>query len=94
MRPFLEEHFGNPSSGHWATLQAKAALAEARGQVAALLGAESDEIVFTSGASEQDHHEQAIRRAEGAVRRRCPHPRKQAPCGAVGVHAGEPAAMP
>jgi cysteine desulfurase len=51
MRPFLEGDFGNPSSGHWASAPAKAALEEARGQVAALLGAESDEIVFTSGGS-------------------------------------------
>jgi cysteine desulfurase len=55
MRPFLEGYFGNPSSGHWAATPAKAALEEARGQVAALLGAESDEIVFTSGGSEANN---------------------------------------
>jgi cysteine desulfurase len=55
MRPLLEDHFGNPSSGHWAAVGAKAALEEARGQVAALLGAESDEIVFTSGGSEANN---------------------------------------
>jgi cysteine desulfurase len=55
MRPFLEAHFGNPSSGHWATSHANAALAQARGQVAALLGADSGEIVFTSGASEANN---------------------------------------
>ena len=55
MRPFLEDHFGNPSSGHWAASGAKAALEKARGQVAALLGAESDEIVFTSGGSEANN---------------------------------------
>ena len=38
MRPFLEDHFGNPSSGHWAATPAKAAIEKARGQVAALLG--------------------------------------------------------
>ena len=38
MRPFLEDHFGNPSSGHWAATGAKAAIERARGQVAALLG--------------------------------------------------------
>ena len=38
MRPFLDEAFGNPSSGHWANMPAKAALEQARGQVAALLG--------------------------------------------------------
>src|SRR5262245_46915597 len=55
MRPFLEDDFGNPSSGHWAAARAKAALEEARGQVAALLGAESDEIIFTSGGSEANN---------------------------------------
>jgi len=55
MRPFLEDCFGNPSSGHWAAARAKAALDKARAQVAALLGAESDEIVFTSGGSEANN---------------------------------------
>ncbi|MDZ3837022.1 MAG: cysteine desulfurase family protein [Rhodospirillales bacterium] len=55
MRPFLDEAFGNPSSGHWASAPAKAALEKARGQVAALLGAAADEIVFTSGGSEANN---------------------------------------
>jgi selenocysteine lyase/cysteine desulfurase len=55
MRPLLEGTFGNPSSGHWAGAPAKAALEQARGQVAALLGAAPDEIVFTSGGSEANN---------------------------------------
>ena len=55
MRPFLVEHFGNPSSGHWASIGAKAALETARIQVAALLGCHDDEIVFTSGGSEANN---------------------------------------
>src|SRR5262249_28466469 len=55
MKPFLKDHFGNPSSGHWAAVGAKAALEEARGQVAALLGAENDEIIFSSGGSEANN---------------------------------------
>lgn len=55
MRPFLEEHFGNPSSGHWASTGARAALDTARSQVAALLGCHDDEIVFTSGGSEANN---------------------------------------
>jgi cysteine desulfurase len=54
MRPFLEDHYGNPSSGHWAAT-AKTALEAARGQVAELLGCGSDEIVFTSGGSEANN---------------------------------------
>lgn len=55
MRPYLDEAFGNPSSGHWASTPAKVALEKARGQVAALLGCEPDEIVFTSGGSEANN---------------------------------------
>lgn len=55
MRPFLEQAFGNPSSGHWASTPAKAALEQARGQVAGLIGAAPDEIVFTSGGSEANN---------------------------------------
>jgi cysteine desulfurase len=55
MRPFLEEAFGNPSSGHWASAPAKAAVERARDEVAKLLGAAPDEIVFTSGGSEANN---------------------------------------
>ena len=55
MRPLLEEAYGNPSSGHWASAPAKAALENARGQVAALLGCAADEVVFTSGGSEANN---------------------------------------
>jgi cysteine desulfurase len=55
MKPFLEDHYGNPSSGHWAATTAKTALETARGQVAALLGCQNDEIVFTSGGSEANN---------------------------------------
>ena len=54
-RPLLVESFGNPSSNHWASLDAKAALETARINVAALLGCEADEIVFTSGGSEANN---------------------------------------
>jgi cysteine desulfurase len=55
MRPYLERQFGNPSSGHAYGQAAKAAVDEARAQVAALLDAESEEIVFTAGGSESDN---------------------------------------
>jgi cysteine desulfurase len=55
MLPLLEEAFGNPSSDHWASRPAKAALDHARGQVASLLGCMPDEIVFTSGGSEANN---------------------------------------
>jgi cysteine desulfurase len=55
MWPFLAEHYGNPSSGHWAATTAKMALHAAREQVATLLDCDSDEIVFTSGGSEANN---------------------------------------
>jgi cysteine desulfurase len=56
MRPFLTEHFGNPSSLHWAGRPAHEALDVARAEVAALIGAHPNEIVFTSGGSEANNH--------------------------------------
>ncbi len=56
MQPFLGEHFGNPSTTYIYGLQARHALEHARGQVAALVNAAPDEIVFTSGGSESDNH--------------------------------------
>jgi cysteine desulfurase len=55
MLPFFEGHYGNPSSGHWTSIGAKAALETARAQVAALLGCHEDEIIFTSGGSEANN---------------------------------------
>ncbi|HVO10539.1 MAG TPA: aminotransferase class V-fold PLP-dependent enzyme [Vicinamibacteria bacterium] len=55
MLPWLREDFGNPSSLHWFGQRARAAVEEAREQVAALVGAEAHEIVFTAGGSESDN---------------------------------------
>src|SRR5690348_13743689 len=55
MRYLLENAFGNPSSGHWASQPAARALFQARAQVATLLGASPAEIVFTGGGSEANN---------------------------------------
>ncbi len=55
MLPFLDHVFGNPSSIHHFGQQARAALEEARGQVAALVSAQPSEIVFTSSGTEADN---------------------------------------
>lgn len=55
VRNLIDEPFGNPSSGHWAGAPAKAILEKARNQVASLLGARADEVVFTSGGSEANN---------------------------------------
>jgi cysteine desulfurase len=67
----LEEYFGNPSSGHVYGQTAKKAVDQARGQVAALLGCASDEVIFTSGGSESDN--QAIKGIAFARRERGNH---------------------
>ncbi len=56
MRPFLEEHFGNPSSAHRYGAITRAAVAQARSQTAGLLNSKPDEIVFTSGGTESNNY--------------------------------------
>jgi cysteine desulfurase len=56
MKPFLVQHFGNPSSQHWAGIPAKEAVEHARQQVSDLLQCSPGEIVFTSGGSESNNH--------------------------------------
>ena len=55
MLPFLSEQYGNPSSSYALGRAAKEAVAIARGHVAALIGAEADEIIFTSGGTEANN---------------------------------------
>jgi cysteine desulfurase len=56
MLPYFGERFGNPSSKqHVFGQEAAQAVAQGRAQVAALVGAREDEIVFTSGATESDN---------------------------------------
>ncbi|MEE8418509.1 MAG: cysteine desulfurase family protein [Dehalococcoidales bacterium] len=53
--PYLEEWFGNPSSSYSYGKRAKEAVEMARQQVAALIGAFPEEIIFTSGGSESNN---------------------------------------
>ena len=55
MRPFLEEYFANPSSGYQFATRVRNAVEQAREQVAALLGCEPGEIVFTSCGTESNN---------------------------------------
>jgi cysteine desulfurase len=55
MLPYLKAHFGNPSSTHLYGKRTHDAVEQARSQVAELLGAQPDEIVFTSGGSEANN---------------------------------------
>jgi cysteine desulfurase len=55
MQPYLTSQFGNPSSGHAYASRPQQALARARDQIAALIGASSGQIVFTGSGSEADN---------------------------------------
>lgn len=55
MRPYHTEIFGNPASAHGVGRKARRALEDARERVASLLGADADEVVFTSGATEANN---------------------------------------
>lgn len=86
LRPLLETAHGNPSSRHWAGAPARAAVERAREQVANLLGASPDEIVFTSGGSEANNaaikgaYFAAGRRDAGIVTSVVEHPATLEPC--------------
>jgi cysteine desulfurase len=55
MLPYLSQHFGNPSGSHAVARRARRALDEAREEVAAALGAQPGEVVFTAGGTEADN---------------------------------------
>lgn len=55
MLPFLTEHWQNPSSSYRSATRVREAVEQARGEVAALIGAKSEEIVFTAGGTEANN---------------------------------------
>ena len=55
MLPYFSDAFGNPSSIHSFGQEAKAAVEEARDQIAVVIGARSEEIVFTGSGTEADN---------------------------------------
>ena len=55
MLPYFDVQYGNPSSIHQFGRKAKNAIQKARKQVAALVGAEPNEIIFTSGGTESNN---------------------------------------
>src|SRR6266581_9501708 len=52
MLPYLDRHFGNPSSVHAAGREARAAIDDARDKLAALMRVKPHELIFTSGGTE------------------------------------------
>ena len=71
MLPFFREHFGNPSSVHWAGRAVSPAVEKAREQVAGLINCSAAEIVFVSCGSEGDNH--AIKGTAEALREKGNH---------------------
>src|SRR5581483_9104879 len=74
MQPFLDEEFGNPSSIHAAGRAARDAVERARDELAALIAATRDEVVFTSGGTEGNNlairgAAESARAGEGGARR-------------------------
>jgi len=56
MLPYFTDAFGNPSSIYFYGQEARGAVEEARAKVAELIGARSEEIIFTSGGTEADNY--------------------------------------
>jgi cysteine desulfurase len=55
MVPYLREHFGNPSSSHVYGRRAREAVGQARAQVAALIGAAAEEVLFVANGTEANN---------------------------------------
>ena len=81
MTGVLREDFGNPSSLHWFGQRARGAIDVARGQVAALIGAQPNEIVFTGSGTEADNL--ALRGVAGMAK----EPRRKIVYSAIEHHA-------
>ena len=71
MGPFLKEEYGNPSSQHPLGQRARAALEDAREEVARLLDCRAQEVIFTSGGSESNN--MVIKGVAAAYRGRSRH---------------------
>ncbi|HUQ38975.1 MAG TPA: cysteine desulfurase family protein [Acidimicrobiales bacterium] len=67
MEPYLTEQYGNPSSGHSLGRRARQAVDEARETVAACLGAQPGEVVFTGSGTEADNLAVSGARGDGVV---------------------------
>jgi cysteine desulfurase len=87
MVPFFTEYFGNPASNHFYGWMAMAAIDRARAQVARAIGAQPEEIIFTSGATEANNlaikgvAEASLQRGRHIITVSTEHSAVLAPCG-------------
>jgi cysteine desulfurase len=86
MIPFFTDYFGNPASGHFYGWTATAAINRARAQVAEAIGAQPEEIIFTSGATEANNlaikgvAEASLQRGRHIITVKTEHSAVLAPC--------------
>ena len=100
IEPYLRQHYGNPSSTHVYGRNAHQAVEQAREQVAILIGARADEIVFTGCATEANNL--AIRGVARALRDKgrhvitsaVEHPAVEQPCRRLGEEGWEISVIP
>ncbi len=97
--PFLEQRHGNPSSGHIYGRQTSHAVEEARIKVAALLGCQPAEVIFTSGGTESNN--MALRGITAGAERpghlitsTIEHPAIEMPCRHLEAHGWEISRVP
>ena len=89
MREFAEREFGNPSSGHFAGRRPKEAVESARAEVASLIGAQPQEVFFTSGGTESNNFailgsaRELSGRGNHIVISNVEHPAVSGPCNAL-----------
>jgi cysteine desulfurase len=91
MIPYLRGNFGNPSSDHASGHRARAAVEHARERVAAFLGCDAGEIVFTSGGTEANNlairgAAEAVSDRRGVITSTIEHPATEESCNWLGRH--------
>jgi cysteine desulfurase len=100
MLPYLRDQFGNPSSDHPLGHRAHEAVERARGQVAASLSAQPDEVLFTSGGTESNNLAiRGVAAAAAADRRRIvtccvEHPATLHPCQGLATKGWDVSLLP
>ncbi|RSL30782.1 cysteine desulfurase [Salibacterium salarium] len=90
----LDNKYGNPSASHWAGTPAKDAVEHARTQVASLIGASPEEIIFTSGGTEANNHvlkgvTEACEKKAHVITTTIEHPAIHEPCRYLEKHGAE-----